>query len=51
MNRSMRNDQEISLELERFRKIDTEVRQNIMSVKSEGGHRKDSVNKEGIINN
>ena len=46
MNRSIRNDQEISLELERFKKIDTEVRQNIMSV-----NRKDSINKEGIINN
>ena len=49
MNRSTRNYTEINVELERFRMIDSPLEYRIISVKSEGIHKKDSVNKEGLI--
>ena len=47
MNRSIRKDKEIDVELERFRMIDSPSE---MYVNSEGVHTKDSVNKERLIN-
>ena len=47
MNRSIRKDKEIEVELERFRMIDSPSE---IYVQSKGVHTKDSVNIERLIN-